>query len=345
MTKQHISFPSIGQFREIIKAVHSSAKYHEVPVPKIKFIGTTKGHGTHFCAVRPFNGKAEDIYFQSRERIISVLDDNAGSATWGTAHRAELNKMFDRIAEYNKSDTPNDLIQIYGEWAGNSIHKGVGLNKLPKSFFVFAVRVSETAESSEWFSPDEILHVFDRGIENMHCIYDFKTWEIEIDFNHPELAQNQLIEWTMEVEKDCPVARSLLGEECTDELIGEGIVWSVKHSQDLPFDCNSYKFKVKGDKHSSSKVKTLAAVDVEKVKSIEEFVDKTVTENRLSQGIDKMQEMGLEIEPKNIGAYIKWVSGDVFKEELDTLLESGLTTKDVGSKLSTKARNYFLSKI
>jgi hypothetical protein len=39
------------------------------------------------------------------------------------------------------------------------------------------------------------------------------------------------------------------------------------------------------------------------------------------------------------------VTGDVFKEELDTLLESGLTTKEVGSKLSTKARNYFLSKI
>lgn len=45
MKKQHISFPSIGQFREIIKAVHSSAKYHEVPVPKIKFTGATKLHG------------------------------------------------------------------------------------------------------------------------------------------------------------------------------------------------------------------------------------------------------------------------------------------------------------
>lgn len=302
-------------------------------------------HNSNFCVVRPVNGKAEDIYFQSRERIISVMDDNAGSATWGTAHREELNRMFDRIAEYKTSDNPNDLIQIYGEWCGGNIQKGVGLTKLPKSFFVFAIRVSETAESTQWFSPEEILDVFERNIENMHCIYDYKKWEIEIDFNYPELAQNQLIEWTMEVEKDCPVARAFVGPDCTDELVGEGIVWSIKKGQDLPFDCSSYIMKVKGEKHSASKVKTLAAVDVEKVKSIDEFVEKTATENRLAQGIDKMREMGLEIEPKNIGAYIKWVTGDVFKEELDTLLESGLTIKEVGSKLSTKARNYFVSKI
>lgn len=345
MTKKHIPFPSIGQFREIIKAVQSSAKYHNVPVPKIKFTGTTKGHGTNFCVVRPVNGKAEDIYFQSRERIISVMDDNAGSATWGTAHREELNVMFDRIAKLDTISKPTDLIQIYGEYGGGNIQKGVGLTKLPKSFFVFAIRVSDTAESTQWFSKDEVLAVFERGIENMHCIYDFKPWEIEIDFNHPETAQNQLIEWTMEVERDCPIARALVGPDCTDELVGEGIVFSISAGQDLPFDCSSYKFKVKGTKHSVTKVKTLAAVDVERVKSIDEFVDKTVTENRLSQGIDKMLEMGLEIEPKNIGAYIRWVASDVFKEELDTLVESGLTTKEVSGKLSTKARNYFLSKI
>lgn len=343
--KTHISFPSIGQFREIVKSVHSSAKYHEVAVPKIKFTGTVKLHGSNFCIVRPINGGPEDIYFQSRERIISVMDDNAGSATWGTAKREALNKMFDNIAKYKDNASTNSLIQIYGEWAGSNIQKGVGVTKIPKSFFVFAIRVSESAESTEWFSKDDVLSVFDNSVENMYCIYNFPTWEVEIDFNKPELSQNQLSELTLAVENDCPVSRQLVGLECNDPLIGEGIVWSVSSGQDLPFDCSSYKFKVKGEKHSVTKVKTLASVDVEKVKSIEEFVEKTVTENRLNQGLEKMKEMGLEIDPKNTGAFLKWVSTDIFKEEMDTLLESGLTTKEVGGKLSTKARNFFMDNI
>jgi hypothetical protein len=94
-----------------------------------------------------------------------------------------------------------------------------------------------------------------------------------------------------------------------------------------------------------SKVKTLAAIDVEKVQSIEEFVERTVTQNRLMQGIDKFAEMQLAVEPKNTSQFIKWVIDDVFKEELDTLLASGLTPKDVSNKMAAKARNFFLPKV
>ena len=79
--------------------------------------------------------------------------------------------------------------------------------------------------------------------------------------------------------------------------------------------------------------------------SIDEFVEKTVTENRLQQGIDKLREKGLEVDSKNTGEYIKWIMGDVFKEELDTLVGSDLTTKDVSSKMAVKARNFFLQYI
>ena len=47
-----------------------------------------------------------------------------------------------------------------------------------------------------------------------------------------------------------------------------------------PYHC---KDKVKGEKHSSSKVKKLASVDVEKLNSIKDFVDYAVTESRLEQ--------------------------------------------------------------
>lgn len=94
-----------------------------------------------------------------------------------------------------------------------------------------------------------------------------------------------------------------------------------------------------------SKVKTLAPVDVEKVKSVGEFVEKTVTENRLKQGLEKMVELGHPLDAKSTGEYIKWVMGDVFKEELDTLAESGLTTKDVSGQMATKIRKFYLENI
>lgn len=45
---------------------------------------------------------------------------------------------------------------------------------------------------------------------------------------------------------------------------------------------------MKGEKHSASKVKTLAAVDPERLVNITEFVEYAVTENRLEQGTQKV---------------------------------------------------------
>jgi hypothetical protein len=61
--------------------------------------------------------------------------------------------------------------------------------------------------------------------------------------------------------------------------IGEGCVWVAQ------VNGHDFRFKVKGVKHSVSKIKTLAKVDTEKVNSIHEFVDYAVTENRFKQGI------------------------------------------------------------
>lgn len=126
--------------------------------------------------------------------------------------------------------------------------------------------------------------------------------------------------------------------------IGEGIVWKVApHNfvESKPFinwTESRFWFKVKGEKHSGSKVKKLASVNVEKVSSINELVEKVVTENRLLQGIQSMEEISMT----NIGPYIQWVKNDVFKEEMDTIIESGLEPKDCISAISNKARKFFL---
>ncbi len=116
------------------------------------------------------------------------------------------------------------------------------------------------------------------------------------------------------------------------------MVWTPANPADM-IDTGKW-FKVKGEKHSVSKVKKLAAVDPEKLKSIESFVEYAVTENRLHQGLD---EVGLS--QKSIGQFIGWINKDINKEEGDTLEVNNLTMKDVGRYVADKARVFYLGKL
>jgi ferritin len=102
-------------------------------------------------------------------------------------------------------------------------------------------------------------------------------------------------------------------------------------------------FKVKGEKHSSSKVKTLASVDIEKVNSINEFADTVVTESRLTQGLEYLKVHNISIEPKSTPVFLKWIADDVVKEETDTLVASHLEIKDVITRVKYVARTWFLA--
>jgi ferritin len=120
--------------------------------------------------------------------------------------------------------------------------------------------------------------------------------------------------------------------------VGEGIVWKcITEGWESP----EFYFKVKGEKHSASKVKTLAAVDVELVASQREFAEKTVTENRCRQGIDKLREAGKKLDRTSVGDFIKWVVADVEKEESDTAKASGLDIKKASGELTKAARMWF----
>ena len=343
-----IKFPSIGQFRDAIKQVQQSCKYHNVQLPTVDFRGTVKLHGTNAAVVIAQDGT---WHCQSRERIITPQDDNAGFASWVYANKEYWDKislvLIDGLAL-----NENESLQIYGEWCGGNIQKGVGLSGLPKMFVVFAIRFSEDAESTGWHDTMAWAGCFDSEDrpDNLYFSHQFPEYEVTIDFNSPTLVQNQLVEITEAVEKDCPVARHFLPDS-TDELIGEGVVWTVNFNGDfeLPDVLNDtfmgLRFKVKGEKHSVSKVKTIATVDVEKVKSIDAFVEYACTQNRLEQGLAKLTEMGLEHSTKATGDYLRWIMQDILKEELDTMLASGIEPKDVNGQIARKAREFFMNNL
>ena len=310
-----IKYPSIEQFRNVIRKVRTTHDYrgkdesgdpiysNDSPYPTLRFRGTVKIHGTN-AAVVVYKDR---ITYQSRERELSVQYDNAGFCTY--MQGVDLSSLFEGI-EYE------EYIAIYGEWCGGNIQKGVGVTSLEKMFVIFDVVVDGV-----------YLDHFEKEIpeKRVFSIDNFPTFEVDIDFNNPEDSQNTLIDLTLKVEEECPVAKKF-----GVSGIGEGIVFSCVSDKSL-------KFKSKGEKHSSSKVKVLNAVDTEKVKSWHEFVEYSCTENRLRQGLENVPSLDV----KYTGDFIRWIANDILKEESDTLVENGIEWKNVAGLVAKKASSYF----
>jgi len=343
--KKCIKYPSIEQFRSIVATINRQASFVGLdengdaiydglkPKPVLTFVGTVKGHGTN--AGVSFND-IDGIWYQSRENIITPTSDNAGFAFYAETNKDTFLRFFDIIKFRESLDLTTNTVTIYGEFAGGNIQKGVGLTNIPKSFFIFGVKITPHTSSEEEEKNNPAYWVDSFGLINhavrIYDIYDFKTYTIDIDFNHPELSQNTLIDMTIEVENECPIAKAF----GFDNTIGEGIVFTTI------FNGNPLRFKSKGLKHSSSRVKTIASVDVEKVASIREFVDYAVTESRFNQGIENTFPNNEPVDIKKLGALMKWITDDVTKEEMDTMKANNLEPKDVNKYISTKVREMFM---
>jgi len=341
-----IKFPSVEQFRNVIRHVQTHTRYAgkdengdaiydaSKPLPTLKFRGTVKLHGTNAGIV--YDVDTDSFTFQSRERVLSLTQDNAGFML----HQMKNESIWRDVVNQAMSEiwiphVPIKKIAIFGEWCGSGIQKGVALSQLPKMFVVFAVKAVLSDDTTHWLPVGEFdIHLPEDGVFNIDT---FPTWEADIDFKFPEIAQNKMIEITEAVENECPV-----GKYFGVSGIGEGVVWTCVSEG---WNDSGTWFKVKGEKHSVSKVRTLAAVDVEAVENIRAFVAATVTEARLEQGLDNLvREQLLPFEMKSMGDFIRWVYNDVLKEEMDTIVASQIDPKKLGSAIANEARPWFIKK-
>ncbi len=55
-------------------------------------------------------------------------------------------------------------------------------------------------------------------------------------------------------------------------------------------------------------------------------------------------EMELEIDSKNLGTFIKWVVGDVIKEERQSIVQNGLDIKKIAKEIGNVSRKWFMQK-
>lgn len=352
-------FPKIGQFRNFVKDATQSILYRgkdkegnaqyadRSELPVVRASGTVKLHGTN--AAIGYNFTQSQFWTQSRNNIITPENDNCGFSRWAHNHKDVLIELLGKLYwnipnQQELEPRHNTTIMLYGEWAGEGIQKKVGISQLSKSFYVFEMVVHLSDGTTHrvplsTYDAQTTFHAFQDnfkiGIYNIHA---FAQYRAAIDLKDPQSAQNTLVELTQQVEKRCPVASYFLRD--TENLVGEGIVWTVD------YDGHHFKFKVKGNEHTASRVKTLASVDPEVLKSREEFIAATVTENRLKQAVSEVFTMrGVEPDVKELGLYIKWVAKDILEEEKDTLEASGLEWKDVASQVNNKVRAHFFKEV
>lgn len=333
-------FHDIESLRHVNARVKSWGEYHNLEsLPTIKFRGTVKLHGTN-GGVRVTNG---NVLTHGRGRVLGLGkgEDECGFAFFTSSRQDEFRQLTSMYAPGEPDVT------VYGEWCGIGIQKGCAVHKLPKMFVVFDVKVHDGSDegvnvdihdNTRWDA--DLIQWLNQN--NIFLITQFPTYEVDINFNDPQPAAEEIERLTLEVEESCPVANSSMfsafnhGENIG---IGEGIVWlSTGHHERLTF-------KSKGLKHKKAGTKVRVELAPEVVESINAFVELVLPEWRLQQGLDEMNKMSLPIVPENTGHYIAWVSKDVLKEHSDTLEANGLDWKQVSGPITVAARKFFFDAV
>lgn len=333
MSLKHNPFPPIVQFKDIIREMRHKVQVRFDPVtqqeivdraaklPVVVAYGTVKLHGTNAGVSW---SRATGLYVQSRNQVFPVdAGGHFGFTNWVRDNSDYFVDQFKNLAKaYNVQD---ETITIFGEWAGKGIQKGVAVAQLDTKFFPFEVKIKDF-ESDHSRYVGVLDYVQSNNELGIHRITDFPMWKVEVDFNDPQAVQNKLVEITEQVEAECPV-----GKAFGVSGVGEGVVYRIKHNNTV------YRWKVKGEKHSVSKVKTLAAVDEEKLASIKEFVNYAVTEQRVKQAIAETEAT----EFAHVGNVIRWTMQDILKEETGALESNGIEWKEAAKSVASKTKDLF----
>lgn len=323
MSKAHIKYPSIDHTKNFLK----NAKRNHPETREVLLEGTVKIHGTNAGIVYWAD---EEVTVQSRNNVISTYYDNAGFAAY-----------VDHIGAEEIFTPPQDGSNyvVFGEWCGGNIQKGVSISGMDKKFIVFDV-YEFTTEDGEGKTPLSFERYSNYLNEEVLTVRDFETYSFLANLYDPENLWEKLDSVTDQVEKDCPVGKTL--NPCSENTVGEGVVWRG-------YVDGRYvgKFKHKGVEHQRShghrQIKTENPLHVA---MMEEFSRVALTEDRLLQGLEVVKETDPDLTMKSMGNYLKWVNQDIQREcrfEIEDIeREYEIHWKKLSRKVSEVARNFYM---
>lgn len=342
-------FPRIEQFRHQLKALKDFIYFdgliddeptfdYNRTLPTVTINCTEKIHGTYAGVVYANN----QLYAQSRNKVLAIGDDNAGFALFVEQHKTLLTNICTVLKQvYNLSDS--DVILLSGEWAGGSIQKNSALSGVDKKFLIFPqFRVIHADESVSTLPISEL----NLSSDSIYSLANFPeaTFVTTIDFES-ELSINDFLA-LMEsriaaIEESSPVGRWFN----QSNNIGEGFVCTFDAINSAG-QSKQFIFKCKGEKHSQSNViKSQPAKSTEELTALKEFVDSICHSWRFEQGVVETCGTVDSADIKHMGAYLKFVTTDTLKEENDLIIASGFEVKQIMSKVNDRAKKYFLELI
>lgn len=332
-----IKFSHIGQLHNVVRVVTDRRAFgHEIE--RIGYRGRIKLHGSNASVVC----RGEQVQPQSRNRVLSLDDDNLGFAAY-VSRPAQLEAVHTLAAELREAASlaPERPLALFGEWIGPGVQKHVAVSQLPaRQWVLFAAATldDDGGEDPETKRYLDVPQLGDRFADaSIYSIADAREWQLELDFGHRaslELAAGTIDDLTREVERCCP-----WGVRFGVEGIGEGLVWQPLGQH---FGDSELFFKSKGQLHQVVRQqKPKVSIEPERLASVEAFIAYAVTEARLRQALDVLVEQGLKLEMRSLGAYLKWFGNDVRRECADELEHSGLEWKDVAKAVNEAAKTWF----
>ena len=288
------------------------------------FIGTAKIDGSNCSLVE----KNKVRSYQSRNNIITIDNDHLKFAAFAESKIGAFDSLYDKI--YSWYDYNQDYVYvIYGEYFGKNIQRDLAVSQVKRSFAIFDVIIF-TSDNFIYLPPDK-LELLNDHANRIYNVYEFGTFNLKINLDNLDEANAILETNTLQVGKQCPV-----GKYFGIEGRGEGVVYSCYDPL--------LKFKVKTDESSVVYRHEKNLAKVEETKNIQEFIDYSVTENRLNQGLTEIFN-GKKIDESDVPDFIRWVVADVLREEDLTIQTNNLDLRRLKKAIGKKARDFIMNKI
>ena len=338
--RRHLHYGSTMNWGNLYKQVVSDSDYlfakrnnrsvdimDWVNMPTLTFRGSEKLHGENM-AVCYSDG---ELWVQGRKQVRTLLGDQNGMAAFVEQHRDAFMEIIDAVAATFSINATNFAIVLDGEWAGGNIQKGnAACSGTAKAFYLFDYFrvVSNSDEYSVTYPTTGISNT----AENIYNLASFGTYEVTLDFNHPDQCTQTLTKLAETIEANSPIAKFFDRED----NVGEGAV--------LYCISEPYKLKTKGKLHGGKPKQPRqpkSPADTARGAELAKLAADCTPAWRITQAITETDAT----ERKHLGGIIKWLRADIVKECLPELQAADAVIADIAGYVAAEAKQYFFDSI